>query len=369
MTLVDTASTTNIKTSNVASRLLQIQQIYYEPAILDYERGKQILAQYPDAELIEVESHWKIPELNGDETAISKWSKVKRTVLVLGVKKSLRAVPNSRSSNFIAPSHANGCTMACVYCYVARRKGYANPITTFVNIERICRYLERHAAKQGMKLEPDQVDPKYWVYDIGCNNDCSADALISNNVRDLVSLFRTIPNSKASFATKLVNRDLLNYDPQSKTRIRFSLMPQNIAQIVDVRTSAISDRIAAVNDFVEAGYEVHLNFSPVVYYEGWQEDYQQLFQEIDDVLSPQAKEQLQAEIIFLTHNQSLHERNLEWNPKAEELLWMPEKQEVKYSQYGGRNLRYKRNFKRELVDSFSQQLNKQLPYCNIRYAF
>ena len=393
MTLVDTASTTTVQTSAVASRLLQIQQIYYEPAVLDYERGREILAQYPDAELFEVESHWKIPELNGDETAISKWSKVKRTVLVLGVKKSLRAVPNSRSSNFIAPSHANGCTMACVYCYVARRKGYANPITTFVNIERICRYLERHAAKQGMKLEPDQVDPKYWVYDIGCNNDCSADALISNNVRDLVSLFRTIPNSKASFATKLVNRDLLNYDPQSKTRIRFSLMPQNIAQIVDVRTSAISDRIAAVNDFVEAGYEVHLNFSPVVYYEGWQEDYQQLFQEIDDVLSPQAKEQLQAEIIFLTHNQSLHERNLEWNPKAEELLWMPEKQEVKYSQYGGRaldssyngrntrtakphndnglsrNLRYKRNFKRELVDSFSQQLDRQLPYCNIRYAF
>ena len=369
MSLVDNASTIDLQTSTVASRLLQIQQIYYEPAILDYDRGKEILAQYPDAELIEVESHWKIPELNGDETAINKWSKVKRTVLVLGVKKSLRAIPNSRSSNFIAPSHANGCTMACVYCYVARRKGFANPITTFVNIERICRYLDRHTAKQGMKLEPDQVDPKYWVYDIGCNNDCSADALISNNVRDLVSLFRTIPNSKASFATKLVNRDLLNYDPQGKTRIRFSLMPQSIASTVDVRTSAISDRIAAVNDFVEAGYEVHLNFSPVVYYEGWQEDYEQLFQEIDDVLSPQAKDQLQAEIIFLTHNQSLHERNLEWNPKAEELLWMPEKQEVKYSQYGGRNLRYKRNFKRELVDSFSEQLNRQLPYCNIRYAF
>ena len=368
MTLVDIASHTKTDLQTV-SRLLQIQQIYYEPAILDYQRGRDILARYPDAELIEVESHWKIPELNGDETAINKWSQVKRTVLVLGVKKSLRAVPNSRSSNFIAPSHANGCTMACVYCYVARRKGYANPITTFVNIERICSYLQRHAAKQGMKLEPDQVDPDYWVYDIGCNNDCSADALISDNVKDLVALFRDIPNAKASFATKLVNRDLLNYDPQGKTRIRFSLMPEKTARTVDIRTSSVSDRIMAVNDFVEAGYEVHLNFSPVIYYPDWQADYQQLFEQIDDVLSPQAKQQVQAEIIFLTHNEGLHERNLQWNQPAEELLWTPENQEVKYSQYGGRNLRYKRHLKKELVDSFTQQLNQQLPYCNIRYAF
>lgn len=34
-----------------------------------------------------------------------------------------------------------------------------------------------------------------------------------------------------------------------------------------------------------------------------------------------------------------------------------------------RNLRYKRNLKRELVSNFTQQLARQLPYCNIRYAF
>ena len=47
---------------------------------------------------------------------------------------------------------------------------------------------------------------------------------------------------------------------------------------------------------------MHLNFSPVVYYQGWEADYQQLFQQIDRVLSSQAKQQLQAEIIFLTYN-------------------------------------------------------------------
>jgi len=68
------------------------------------------------------------------------------------------------------------------------------------------------------------------------------------------------------------HRELLAYDPQGKTRIRFSLLPDQIARVVDVRTSSVSDRIAAIDDFVRAGYEVHVNFSPVILYEGWERD-------------------------------------------------------------------------------------------------
>lgn len=351
------------------SRLLNIQEIYYEPAALDYERGQSIVAQHPDAQLIEVASHWNIPDLHGNEGSVAGWNRLKRTVLVLGVKKSLQCRPNGRSSDFVAPSHANGCAMACAYCYVARRKGYANPITTFVNIERIGRYLERHAAKQGPKLEPNQVDPCFWVYEIGENSDCSVDAAICDNVQDLIALFRQLPNAKATFATKRVNRELLTYDPQGKTRIRFSLMPEATAQVVDIRTSSISDRLAAINDFVEAGYEVHLNFAPVIYTDTWLPDYEQLLEQIDDTLSPQAKAQLQAEVIFLTHNDRLHEVNLGWHPQAEELLWQPELQETKYSQTGGKNVRYKRGFKGTLVEALCQLLRSRLPYCQIRYTF
>jgi spore photoproduct lyase len=94
-----------------------------------------------------------------------------------------------------------------------RRKGNANPITAFVNIEDILGSIERHAGKRGMKLEEAQADPDYWVYELGTNSDLSVDAAVSNNVRDLVTLFRTLPNAKATFATKFVNRELLDYDP------------------------------------------------------------------------------------------------------------------------------------------------------------
>lgn len=355
--------------SDDISRLLNIQQIYFEPAVLDYPRAQEIFAQHSEASRIEVASHWQIPELHGNAEAVGDWNRIKRSILVLGVKKSLQARPNTRSSDFIAPSHANGCAMACSYCYVARHKGFANPITTFVNIDRIQQYLKRHSTKQGIKLEPNQVDPQYWVYEIGENSDCSVDAAVCDNVKDLVALFRTLPNAKATFATKRVNRALLDYDPQGKTRIRFSLMPHQKAQIVDVRTSAIADRIAAINDFVDAGYEVHVNFSPVIYDDRWLEDYSELFEQLNDVLSDRAKAQLQAEVIFLTHNDKLHEVNLGWHPQGEALLWRPDLQETKYSQTGGKNVRYRRGFKGTLVEGLTALLNDRLPYCNIRYAF
>lgn len=168
--------------------MLDIDRIYLEPAVADYGRGRQILARYPEAERVEVHSHWMIPGLHGNQGSIRDWVRIKRHVLVLGVKKALCCRPNGRSSDFIAPSHSNGCAMACAYCYVPRRKGFANPITTFVNIEQITGTIARHAARQGTKPEPSQTDPHLWVYDIGENGDCSVDALISDNVRDLVDL-------------------------------------------------------------------------------------------------------------------------------------------------------------------------------------
>lgn len=349
--------------------LLDPKRIYLEPAIRSYERGRAVLARFPEAECIEVASHWKIPALTEDPALAGDWLRMKRDVLVLGVKKGLAMRPNGRSADFIAPSSSNGCAMACAYCYVPRRKGYANPVSVFVNVEEITAALARHAKRLGPKPEPNSIDPVAWVYDLGENGDLSLDATISDNVRDLVAAFRAIPNAKGSFATKLVNRDLLAYDPQGRTRIRFSLMPEAVSTVVDIRTSPVSERIAAINDFVDAGYEVHVNFSPVIVHEGWEPEWRALFAALDDTLSDRAKAQLKCEIIMLTHNEALHETNLAWHPKGEDLLWRPDLQETKWSQSGMRNLRYRASWKRRWLDQLLSWHDAALPYCEVRYAF
>ncbi|MFC0455880.1 hypothetical protein ACFFGR_04830 [Arthrobacter liuii] len=37
----------------------------------------------------------------------------------------------------------------------------------FANIGQTGKAIERHATRQGLKLEPNQCDPELWVYDIG----------------------------------------------------------------------------------------------------------------------------------------------------------------------------------------------------------
>ena len=350
-------------------QLLEVATIYHEPEIETYARGREIMAQFPDAERIVVPSHWQIPALRQDEGKIKNWIAIKRTTLVLGVKKTLKCTPYERSCDFVAPSQSNGCAMSCAYCYVARRKGYSNPITIFVNIEQICAAIARHAEGQGMKLLPTQADEDNFVYELGTNSDCAADALVSNNLKDLVRLFRGLPNAKGTFATKYVNRTLLDYDPQRKTRIRFSLMPQTVSRQLDIRTSPVSERIRAIDDFVAAGWEVNLNFAPVVVYEGWLADYRELLREIHETLNERSKAQLAAEIAFLTHNADLHELNLKWHPKGEGLIWRPELQETKISGTGGENLRYRLDLKRGYVESFTSLVRKELPFISIRYAF
>ncbi|WP_430781976.1 spore photoproduct lyase family protein [Actinoplanes sp. G11-F43] len=351
------------------SELLDIRRIYLEPAAAELPRGREILERWPDATIVEIESHQRIPEVHGDERNVRRWVRIKREALVVGVKKTLTARPNGRSADFIAPSTANGCAMACAYCYVPRHKGYSNPITVFANIERIRSYVMKHAQRQGRKPEPNECDPVDWVYDIGENSDCSVDAMVSDNVRELVEMFRVLPNAKASFATKYVNRDLLGWEPRGRTRVRFSLMPESDAKLLDIRTSPIGERIAAIDDFVAAGYEVHVNFSPVVVRAGWLADWGELLDRLDAGISAETRRQLAAEVIMLTHNRGLHEVNLGWHPRAEELLWRPELQQVKRSQNGDLNVRYRTGAKGGYVRALTELIAARTPYINVRYAF
>ena len=150
-----------------AARLVDVRRIFHEPHVAEFARGREVLARFPDAERIEVLSHQAIPAVHGDPDNVRDWVRLKRSTLVLGEKKSVAVRPNGRSADWIAPGPSNGCAMACAYCYVPRRKGYANPVTVFTNIDRIIGHLGRHVARLGPKPEPNQCDPTAWVYDIG----------------------------------------------------------------------------------------------------------------------------------------------------------------------------------------------------------
>jgi spore photoproduct lyase len=345
------------------------KQILYTPDALN-ERGIQLAAQYPNATSIPVKQHNKLTEIED----ISHY-KAKSDLLVLGRLKTLDIKYSGRSSDYIAPSLANGCFAGCTYCYVDRHKKI-NPITIFTNVDEIMAKVDQHVMSLPWPREPNQTDPIYYTYDVGCNSDIAIDYDISPGIADVFRFYIDHSRAKATFATKFVNRNMLELNPGRKLRIRFSLMPADVSRLVDVRTDNVEKRLQAINDFYEAGYEVHVNFSPVIVYDrvrgvdrDWQEDYRELFRQLNAAVKPAVKEQMKCEVIFLTHNEQQHLRNIEINPMAEKLLWLPALQETKQSSYGGINIRYQYQLKARMMDAFVNMLTQEIPWCGIRYIF
>jgi len=279
------------------------------------------------------------------------------------VRKTFDIRPSGRSTDFISPSFGYGCLFNCSYCYMKRHQPYS--LTVATNINDILSVINNHAMFAVVD-KPNQTHDQYVTYDISCNEDFALH-LRYYPWEYIFDFFKEHPRAMASFATKYVNDKLLSYNAEGKVRIRFSLMPQYYADFLEPNTSPILDRIKAIDRFIEAGYDVHINFSPVIVHDRWLNHYEYLFKQVEEHVK--YKDLVKAEVIFLTHNEEKHKSNLVHGLNGEHLLWQPEIQENKISQYGGKNIRYEHKLKAKYIKQWTDLHNSIIPWNTIRYIF
>lgn len=281
-------------------------------------------------------------------------------------RKALNITESGRSTDYITPSFIFGCGFECAYCYCKRHVNDGVSIAS--NVGQLLDKINSHVYFYADALKPNQTHPEYITYDIGCNSDMALH-LKHWDWRAVFDYFRDHPKAMGSFATKYVNEKLLSYNPCGKIRIRFSLMPQKYADILEPNTTKIIDRIKAINYFIEAGYDVHVNFSPVIVTDDWLYQYRLLFEGLDALVDTNYKNRVKAEVIFLTHNEKKHATNLINQTPGEELLWTPQIQENKISKTGGKNIRYKHQLKKDYIDQWTNLHDEVIPWNKIRYIF
>lgn len=284
-------------------------------------------------------------------------------LLKVVTRKSMLIRFSGRSTDFISPSFGYGCLYNCSYCYMKRHKAKGLDIAD--NTGDILTAINNHVYFADVD-KPNQTHQNYITYDISCNEDFALHAKYHNWER-IFEFFKKHPIAMSSFATKYVNRNLLSYNPEGKVRIRFSLMPQIYANKLEPNTSSILGRIMAIDKFIDAGYDVHINFSPVIVTDNWLDEYRILFNDVNTYVKN--KNKVKAEVIFLTHNKNKHQYNLDNSMTGEDLIWNPEIQETKISQYGGVNLRYNYLLKAQYIKDFKALHNEIIPWNIIRYIF
>jgi DNA repair photolyase len=137
-------------------------------------------------------------------------------------------------------------------------------------------------------------------------------------------------------------------------------MPQVYSDVLEPNTDLIADRIASIPR-LQKYMEVHINFSPIIFTDGWLDEYRNLFKELKA-----AGIDVKSECIFLTYNNKSYERA---SKPVNDLLWRPDIQEKKDSHYAPDNIRYKWWLKKQMVQDFTNLYAEYFDPGNIRYIF
>ncbi len=280
------------------------KKIYYENEIKNYELGKYLLEKYSDLPKVEITSHNNILELR--KKSNKDFVNLKDN-LIIGVRKSLRFIPNKKVSDFLVPYTSSGCSAMCLYCYLVCTYNKCAYLRLFVNREQMLDKIIRKAKDL----------PSDTVFEIGSNSDLVLENVITKNLEWTIEKFSKLERGYITLPTKFDMIDsLLNLEHKGRCIIRMSLNPDYIIKRVEFRTSALDLRINAINKLVDAGYIVGVIVAPIIMIEDWQTLYYDLISYLRNNLSSKARESIFFEAIFMTYSFVHNAINKEAFPNA-----------------------------------------------------
>lgn len=270
--------------------------------------------------------------------------------------KTLDTKDNNNSANCIAPNLIYGCFGGCVstYCYMARY----NDTRVFVNtnVDDIFNSVVEWE-KDYVKV-PDQQDPIYTMVDIACDTDLVLmQKHLPEPLHDYLKRYDDHPRLNTTMATKYPHLLLLDVNHfKKKPRVRVSLMPQIYSDILEPKMQKISDRIKDINRLKALGWEVHCNYSPLIFYPGWKDEYDNLFKEVKEVAGEN-----KCEVIALTNHANQMKKA---SPEAQKFM----KYSCEVKNKSG-VMRYPIAHKTRLLEEFKEIYKKYFSLDTIRYIF
>jgi spore photoproduct lyase len=270
--------------------------------------------------------------------------------------KTLVTKDNDNSANCIAPNVIYGCFGGCVntYCYMSRYNDTRVYVNT--NVDDIFNSVVEW--EKSYTKVPDQQDPVYTMVDIACNSDLVLmQKHMPEPLLDYLKRYDDHPRLNSTMATKypsLLTLDVNHFN--KKPRVRVSLMPQRFSDILEPKMQKISDRIHDINRLKDLGWEVHINFSPLVFYPGWKEDYNNLFAEVKEIAGEN-----KCEVIALTNHKNQMAKTTD---EAREI--MKYSSEVKNT---SGVMRYPLVHKTGLLEDFKKIYSEFFDLQTIRYIF
>jgi spore photoproduct lyase len=270
--------------------------------------------------------------------------------------KTLTTKTNNNSSDCIAPNIIYGCFGGCVntYCYMSRYNG--NRVFVNKNVDDIFNSVVTW--EKSYTKVPNQQDPIYTMVDIACNSDLVLmQKHLPENLIDYIKRYDNHPRLNSTMATKysgLLSLDVNHFN--KKPRVRVSLMPQEYSNVLEPKMQSIESRVRDINRLKKLGWQVHINYSPVIFYPQWEKSYRALFSMVKNIAGEN-----KCEVIALTNHKKQVDKS---SDDVNEL--MKYSNQIKNS---SGTMRYPIAYKTKWLDIFKGIYSEYFNLDTIRYIF
>jgi len=256
------------------------ERIIIDKPVLGESLTKQICERFPEVPTLVVDNYaWHLDETRTDPLR-NPLTQGKKTLHLKYFKgTSIKACPGFSNDlvccNYFTLDLIENCPFECTYCIL---QAFLNKpvITVHANLEEMLEQVWQRTAEQPNTL---------FRIGTGEHSDSLAlDHILGINAH-VIRFFSKLPNALLELKTKSSHVDhLLKLPHGGKTVISWSVNPEAIVDQEEHKTARLDERLEAARKASDAGYKVSFHFDPMVNYPDWEKGYQELVEQILDIL-------------------------------------------------------------------------------------
>lgn len=339
-------------------KLFMPQRIIFEPSSLEYPLGKEIYKffQNKPVEIIEANARNAARFIPGT-TPAEKYANSKRTILVTINKCSKLDV--CRPSADYQFSLVSNCPGNCEYCYLQTTQGSKPYIKVFVNLEDIFGIIKEHIK---------QHENAVTTFEAASLGDPLALEHITGSLAKTIEFFSGLENGRLRVVTKYSNVDsLLELKHNRNTHFRISINSNYIIDNFEHNTGSLDERIGAVIKLANAGYPIGFIVAPIMIYDNWKKEYDELFKKLkEDLGSELSQKELTFELIQHRFTSVAKNLILQRFPKTK-LDMVEENRSLKWGRFGRYKYVYHKEQASEIKEYLTSLILERFPKAEIKY--
>jgi spore photoproduct lyase len=325
---------------------------YIDPRSLKYDTGK--LAKEKLEEL-------NVPIINSrkieieEKTPSENYAKAKKTVYItVNSQKKLKSCRPSADYQF---SLSSSCPGHCEYCYLQTTQGEKPYMKVFINIDDILKVIQEHISMNS---------PNITSFECGSITDPVALEHISGNLKKTIEYFGKSEKGRLRVITKFNNVDsFLDINHNKHTKFRFSINSRYVINKFEHGTCSFEERLEAARKIASAGYPLGFIIAPIMIYDNWKSDYEELLIKLKSELRSY-DEEITFELIQHRFTATAKDLILTRFPNTE-LDMDEETRQLKWGPYGKFKYVYPKEQSTEIKDFITEIINTNFQNAVIEY--